>query len=285
MPARYVLADLVRNPRRTLSTAVGVTLGVGLFCGVLFIVDGLSASMPQRAVAPLAIDIQRIVTQPNGATLTMSQTVEPTGPQSAGDEATVVLDITNGGEVDVNEVIVRSRPADEVAFVPASAVIDGIPVTSVGLNPFSHGSGQAGYNLDTLAPGSTHRLEYRVTAVTAVDLDAALVESTYSSRENPAPVPAGQPSTVDLRDLAQNLSALEGVAAATPLSIATLDWTRSHTVAPRPAFPSRSSASTMTTLPTTPASTSSMARWPSTARWSAPRSLPHWTLRSATPSP
>ena len=50
MLARFVMADLVRNPRRTLSAMVGATLGVGLFCGVLFFVDGLSASMTQRAV-------------------------------------------------------------------------------------------------------------------------------------------------------------------------------------------------------------------------------------------
>ena len=49
----YVFADLLRNPRRTLSTMVGVLLGVGLFCGVLFFIDGLSASMTQRAVASL----------------------------------------------------------------------------------------------------------------------------------------------------------------------------------------------------------------------------------------
>ena len=49
---RYVWADLVRNPRRTLSTVAGVLLGVGLSCAILFFVDGLSASMTQNAVAP-----------------------------------------------------------------------------------------------------------------------------------------------------------------------------------------------------------------------------------------
>ena len=53
---KFVTADLIRNPRRTLSTAIGVLLGTGLFCAVLFFVDGLSASMTQRAVAPLPID-------------------------------------------------------------------------------------------------------------------------------------------------------------------------------------------------------------------------------------
>ena len=41
MFTRYVMADLLRNPRRTLSTTVGVLLGIGLLCAVLFFVDGL----------------------------------------------------------------------------------------------------------------------------------------------------------------------------------------------------------------------------------------------------
>ncbi len=80
MLARYVVADLLRNPRRTLSTMVGVTLGVGLFCGVLFFVDGLSASMTQRAVAPLPIDMQRIVTERVGGSISFTQTFD--GPSN-----------------------------------------------------------------------------------------------------------------------------------------------------------------------------------------------------------
>ena len=59
MLARYVIADLLRNPRRTLSTMVGVTLGVGLFCGVLFFVDGLSASMTARVWCPTSCNSVR----------------------------------------------------------------------------------------------------------------------------------------------------------------------------------------------------------------------------------
>ena len=58
---RYILADLRRNLRRTLTTVVGVSLGVGLFCGVLFFIDVLTASMTQRSVAALTIDMQRVV--------------------------------------------------------------------------------------------------------------------------------------------------------------------------------------------------------------------------------
>ena len=80
MLLRYVVADLFRNLRRTLSTMVGVTLGVGLFCGVLFFVDGLSASMTQRAVAPLPIDMQRIVTDRVGGALEFTQSFDAAPP-------------------------------------------------------------------------------------------------------------------------------------------------------------------------------------------------------------
>ena len=48
MSARYVWRELLRNPRRTLASLAGVVLGVGLFSGVLFFVDGSGASMTQR---------------------------------------------------------------------------------------------------------------------------------------------------------------------------------------------------------------------------------------------
>ena len=58
---RYAWRELVRNPRRTLASLVGVALGVGLFSGVLFFIDGSSATMTERALAPLALDMQRAV--------------------------------------------------------------------------------------------------------------------------------------------------------------------------------------------------------------------------------
>ena len=68
---RYAWRDLVHNPRRTLAAMVGVALGVGLFSGVLFFVDGSAATMTSRALAPLALDMQRIVTaEPAGLSLT-----------------------------------------------------------------------------------------------------------------------------------------------------------------------------------------------------------------------
>ena len=49
----FVFADLIRNPRRTLSTAIGVLLGTGLFCAVLFFVwsVGVDDAARRRPVA------------------------------------------------------------------------------------------------------------------------------------------------------------------------------------------------------------------------------------------
>ena len=110
MLTRYVLADLIRNPRRTLTTMVGVTLGVGLFCGVLFFVDGLSASMTARAVAPLPIDIQRIVTERVGGAIALSQGFDANGVLATGARARVELEVRNPSPVAGHEVTVRSRP-------------------------------------------------------------------------------------------------------------------------------------------------------------------------------
>lgn len=226
MLGRYVLADLVRNPRRTLSTMVGVTLGVGLFCGVLFFVDGLSASMTQRAVAPLAIDMQLIVTKPVGASLTMTQTAEPAGRQQAGAETSITLEVTNTGAVEAHDVTVRSVPGDGLSFVADSAEVDGTPIVGIEDNPFAQGQAHTGFNLGTVAPGSSRRVTYRLTASAAVDVDETTVVSTYSSRENPIPAGANEPGAVDLRELSNAIAKVDGVAAASPLSIADLGVAR-----------------------------------------------------------
>ena len=239
MLVRYVLADLLRNPRRTLSTMVGVTLGVGLFCGVLFFVDGLSSSMTQRAVAPLPIDMQLIVTQPIGASLSMTQAAEPSGRLPAGGDVSVILEIVNTGEVDAHDVTVRSVPVDELTFTQASAEVDGTPIEVIDDNPFAHGQAHTGFNIGTLAPGSSRRLTFRLTATAEVDVNDTTVVSTYSSRENPIPVAANEPGAVDLRDLSVMIAAVDGVAAASPLSIADLGVSRLTGGGTTPAGPAK----------------------------------------------
>lgn len=219
--ARYVLADLVRNPRRTLAATVGVALGVGLFCGVLFFVDGLSASMTQRAVAPLAIDMQRIVGDGDGASLVLEQVIDPAGPRSVGDRATVQMDVRNVGDTPVHDVTVRSLPAAGLDPVAGSARRDGQPLDGAD-NPFAVGLGQTGHNLGTLAPGSNVALSYEVTATEAVVLDDTTIRTAQSSRESPVPFRANEPPAVALDVLAAKVAGLDGIVAAHPLAIGDL---------------------------------------------------------------
>lgn len=222
MGTRYVLADLVRNPRRTLATMIGITLGVGLLCGVLFFVDGLSATMTQRAVAPLPIDMQRVVTERVGGSLTVTQTFDRSTPLAAGDRGEVRLEIHNTSKVAANEVTVRSLPAPRLAYVPGSATLDGAPAAGGDDNPLDHGPGHTGLNVGSLAPGSTHRLTYELRAEAEGRLDATTVTSTYSSRESVSPVAVDQESTVGLDTLAAEIAKVDGVASAHQLSSADL---------------------------------------------------------------
>lgn len=238
MLARYVVADLWRNPRRTLSTMIGVSLGVGLFCGVLFFVDGLSASMTQRAVEPLAIDMQRIVTERAASILEFSQTLEPAGSLPAGGQATVVLEIRNPGDLPANEVTVRSQPRNGLGFVLGSARIDEAVIHGFDDNPFASGTAKTGYNLGVLAPGEVHTLTYRVVADSSTHLDETTILTTYSSRESVNPIPANQPRPEQLATLARDIAQLPGVVGASALAIADLGSStlRSDTaIAPGPA--------------------------------------------------
>jgi len=222
MLARYALADLWRNPRRTLSTMLGVSLGVGLFCGVLFFADGLSASMTQQALAPLSLDMQRIVTERAASTLKLTRTTPGATRLSAGQQAEVVLELLNDASLPAHEVTVRSLPGLGLRYVPGSARLDGAPLIGFVDNPLASGAGQMGYNLGTFDPGTAHVLSYRVEALVDGPLDDATLPTTYSTRESVRPIPANQPPPTGLATLAAAITNLPGVAHASPLSIADL---------------------------------------------------------------
>ncbi len=222
MLAKYVLADLARNPRRTLSTMLGVSLGVGLFCAILFFVDGLSASMTQRAVAPLSIDMQRIVTERVGGALTLAQRFDPAGAVKQGDRIRVILELRNPSDVTANEVTVRSIPDADLHFVVGSATLNDAALTGYTDNPFAHGAGPAGYNLGIATAGTTTVIGYVVEAQHDMQLGDTAVNSSFSSRESVVPVAANKPSVVPLADLAQSISQVGGVAAARQLSLVDL---------------------------------------------------------------
>ncbi|MCB8980156.1 MAG: ABC transporter permease [Ardenticatenaceae bacterium] len=219
---RYVWADLVRNPRRTLSTVAGVLLGVGLSCAILFFVDGLSASMTQNAVAPLPIDMQRVLSAPVAGDVQLSLEVAPAGPVALGDVVQVTMAFANQGDTPANEVVVRSIPAAGLTYVADSARRDGEPVADGAENPFASGLTQGGLNVGTVAAGTAVHLTYQVTASTTGTVSAQDFAATFSTREIVTPVTANAAEPLSLVELAEQIQALDGVIFAEPLSFADL---------------------------------------------------------------
>lgn len=222
MLARYVIRDLIRNPRRSLSTSIGVVLGIGLFCAVMFFVDGLSSSMTQRAVAPLPIDMQRVVTAPLAADLELRLSVDPQGAAQPGDIIDISLEVTNNATTPSHEVTVRSVPQQGLSYLPNSAVMAGRPLETGAANPFAHGPAKTGLNIGTVPPGISLRLGYRAEVLDAREITEAGFTSTFSTQQAVLPIHAnaGQPIAVD--ELAKLIRQIEGIAFAEQLSFADL---------------------------------------------------------------
>lgn len=116
----YARRDLLRNPRRTLASLVGVVLGVALFSGVLFFIDGSGASMTKRAIAPVAIDMQRVLTSPLGEGMRLEQQLGSHGPLHPGERASMQLTVRNRGLTPANEVVVNDKLPPPSPTFPAA---------------------------------------------------------------------------------------------------------------------------------------------------------------------
>ncbi|MGH2597740.1 MAG: FtsX-like permease family protein [Actinomycetota bacterium] len=214
----FVLKDLVRNPRRTLASMVGVVIGVGLFSSVLFFIDGSGASMTARAVAPLTLDMQRVLTAPLGGGIRLEQAL---GAQSldTGGTMHVTLTVNNDGLAAANEVVVRDRAIPPLTYVPGSTTLDTQPIPDVGGGiPLFRGSAGLGLNIGTVEPATTHTLTYLVRAERSIVRTSALpVQATISTRESLAPTSAAAPRPTSLGALADQVDGVPGIQAADPL--------------------------------------------------------------------
>jgi putative ABC transport system permease protein len=222
--ASYVWRDLVRNPRRSLAALAGIALGVGLFSAVLFFIDGSSASMTQRAVAPLPIDMQRVLTAPLGGRLHLTESVEASGRIAPGQRVVVRLELVNDSTSVANEVVLRSEPPAGLEYVMGTARVRGAPVEGGTIdNPFARGAAKTGHNVGTVPPGATVTASYEVVAPTAVAVNDGLgFQTSFSSREIVSPVPANAPEPLGLEELAGRIAEVDGVAAADQLSFVDL---------------------------------------------------------------
>ncbi len=214
----FVLWDLVRNPRRTLASLVGVIIGVGLFSSVLFFIDGSGASMTARAVAPLTLDMQRVLTAPLGGGIRLQQRLGADA-LDAGATTLVTLTVHNDGLAPANEVVVRDRAIPPLVYVPGSTTLDAKPIADVGDSiPLFQGYAGFGLNLGTVEPASAHTITYRVRAEQSIARTADLpVQATISTREMLTPTSAAAPRPTSLGQLAEQVGRLPGIQAADPL--------------------------------------------------------------------
>ena len=221
---RYVWRDLVHNPRRSLASLVGVMLGVGLFSGVLFFMDGSGATMTKRAIAPLALDMQRVLTSQPGGGLRLTEQLSAPATLGAGQEATITLTVTNEGAAAANEVVVVDAPPAPLAYVPRTTDMDGAPVPDVGgESPLSHGLAGFGMNIGRVEPGARVTISYEAAAGEPIDDPGSLpLAGTISSREQVEPVPANAPPVLTLEELQEQVATIPGVASADGLAFVDL---------------------------------------------------------------
>lgn len=219
----YAWRDTLRNPQRTLASMIGVALGVGLFSGVLFFVDGSGATMTERAVAPLTLDIQRIVTaEPTG--LRLSERISVADALEAGDQATIEITATNGGAAPANEVVIRDEPPRQLRYVPETTTLDGTRLPDIeGDSPLAHGIAGFGMNIGRLDAGASVTISYAVEAIEAVpEVGSLPMRATVSSRERQVPIEANAPPVLTLDELLTRIAAIPGVAAADGLGMVDL---------------------------------------------------------------
>src|SRR5438132_7799708 len=123
----YSLRELLRNPRRTLASVAGVTLGVGLLASISFFIDTSASTMTQRAVARVPIDMAAGLTSPLASTITLKEALAPAALAS-GQTATFTLVATNNGSRAATGVVIRDEPPRPLAYVPGSTAMDGRPL-------------------------------------------------------------------------------------------------------------------------------------------------------------
>ena len=220
---RYVWHDLVRNRRRTLAALAGVILGVGLFSGVLFFVDGSGATMTKRALAPLALDMQRVLTSPLGGGLRLEERVKDAALRADG-ATRVTLTVTNTSPAPANEVVVNDEPPPPLTYERGTTTIDGRHLPDKGKqSPLAQGLAHTGYNVGSLAPGEKLVVSYVARAGGSVPSTSTLrFTGKVSSREQVVPVEANKPPPVGLATLIRRIAAIPGVAAADGLAFVDL---------------------------------------------------------------
>lgn len=217
---RYVLKDLIRNPRRTIASVAGVALAVGLFSGIAFFVDSSASQMTRRAIAPVRIDMQAGITRPLAAPISITETVTPSPPLSAGQSMDVTLVVTNNGSIPTSGVVVSEKLPEALVYEVGSTVAAGYPIT----DPAGVPGGQlaSGIDMGSLAPEATATVTFRASANAPVVLGGLLPAAKVRSAEYPVATGAGDAPALDVTSLAQQIQAVPGVVTVQPFGLVDL---------------------------------------------------------------
>jgi putative ABC transport system permease protein len=212
---RYSLRDLLRNPRRTFASVVGVALAVGLFSSTAFFVDGSAARMTERAIAPVAIDMQAGLTSPLASSLTLAESIGGGPSIAAGQTATVTMLVSNTSDRPTSGLVVQDRIPAQLAYVAGSTNLNGKPLPDVGGDsPLT-----AGLTAGSLAVGGNLTVTYQVRATALVPALAGIpIRGTVVSAEDPTPAPANGLPPLSLAQLAARVGAVSGVSAVDQLA-------------------------------------------------------------------
>ena len=203
---------------------LGVALGVGLFSGILFFVDASGATMTQRALAPLSLDLQGILASPLGRRLRFEERVSAPGRVRAGEQATFTLSVINATSDAVHEVVINDEPPPPLSYVNGSTTLNGAPLPDkAGRSPLAQGLARTGLNIGTIAPGGRVTLTYAARANRTVQSVQVLRQrGTISSREDVVPLPANAHAPLTLERLRAEIGRIPGVAQADSLSFVDL---------------------------------------------------------------
>jgi putative ABC transport system permease protein len=212
----------VRNPRRTLASVAGIALAVGLFSSTAFFVDASAARMTERAIAPVAIDMQAGLTSPLGSALTLAESIAGGPSVAAGQSVPVTIVVTNTSDRPATGLVVHDTIPVQMTYVPGSTTLNGTPTAdSDGETPLA-----AGLKAGQLAVGDKLTITYKLTATSAIPSLAGLPpRATVVSAEDPAPAAANGLPAISLSQLASRLASVSGVTAVDQLAAVDLPAT------------------------------------------------------------
>jgi putative ABC transport system permease protein len=212
---RYSLRDLVRNPRRTFASVIGVALAVGLFSSTAFFVDGSASRMTERAIAPVAIDMQADLTSPLGSSLTLTEAIGGGPSLTAGQLATVTIVAANTSDGQATSLVVTDALPSQLTYVAGSTSVNGKPAPDAGAeSPLA-----AGLNVGSLPVGAKLTITYAVRSNAPISALAGVpLRATLVSAEDPTPAAANGQPAVSLTQLAARVASVSGVSGVDPLA-------------------------------------------------------------------